>query len=163
LLISSQFGYRARHSTTLQYIRLTDLVSLNFNNNMSTAAVFLDIKKAFDTTWHPILLYKLSEIQFPISLIKLIASFLINRTFKVSVEGELSSPRKLTAWVSQGSGHAPVLYSLYIHDARAAPRIHHALFADDTCVYATEKHERRLFNTFQRCLTAVWSCCQYWN
>jgi hypothetical protein len=27
--------------------------SLNFNNKMSMAAVFLDIEKAFDTTWHP--------------------------------------------------------------------------------------------------------------
>jgi hypothetical protein len=59
LLNASQFGFRARHSTTLQCMRLTDHVTLNFNNNMSTAAVFLDIEKAFDTTWHRGLLYKL--------------------------------------------------------------------------------------------------------
>jgi hypothetical protein len=57
LLNASQFGFRARHSTTLQCMRLTDHVTLHFNNNMSTAAVFLDIEKAFDTTWHPGLLY----------------------------------------------------------------------------------------------------------
>jgi hypothetical protein len=45
-----QFGFRARHSTKLQCMRLTDQVTLKFNNNMSTAAVFLDIEKAFDTT-----------------------------------------------------------------------------------------------------------------
>jgi hypothetical protein len=78
-------------------MRLTDHVSLNFNNNISTAAVFLDIEKAFDTTWHSGLLYKLTELQFPINLIKLIASFLTNRKFKVSVEGEISSPRKVAA------------------------------------------------------------------
>jgi hypothetical protein len=33
-----------------------DHVTLNFDNSMSTASVFLDIKKAFDTTWHPGLL-----------------------------------------------------------------------------------------------------------
>jgi hypothetical protein len=71
-----QIGFRARHSTTLQCMRLTDHVTLNFNNNMSTAAVFLDIEKAFDTTWHPGLLYKLSELEFPTNLIKLISSFL---------------------------------------------------------------------------------------
>jgi hypothetical protein len=49
LLNASQFGFRARHSTTLQCMRLTDHVTLNFNNKMSTAAVFLDIEKAFDT------------------------------------------------------------------------------------------------------------------
>jgi hypothetical protein len=35
-------------------------MTLNINNNMSTAAVFLDIEKAFDTTWHLGLLYKLN-------------------------------------------------------------------------------------------------------
>jgi hypothetical protein len=50
LLNASQFGFRAGHSTTLQCMRLTNRVTLNFNNNMSTAAVFLDVKKAFVTT-----------------------------------------------------------------------------------------------------------------
>jgi hypothetical protein len=86
---ASQFGFHARHSTTLQCIRIADHVTLNFNNNMSTAAVFLDIEKAFDTTW----LYKLSKLQFPTSLIKLISSFLSQRKFRVSVEGEISTPR----------------------------------------------------------------------
>jgi hypothetical protein len=42
---------------------------------LSTAAVFLDIETASDTTWHPGLLYKLSELEFPNNLIKLISSF----------------------------------------------------------------------------------------
>jgi hypothetical protein len=45
----SQFDFRVEHSTSLQYIRLVDHITLNFNSNMSTAAVFLDIEKAFDT------------------------------------------------------------------------------------------------------------------
>jgi hypothetical protein len=94
-------------------MRLTDQVSLNFNNNISTAAVFLDIEKAFDTIWQPGLIHMLSGLQFPISLIKLIVSFLTNRKFKVSVDGELSSPRKVAAGVPQVSVLVPVLYSLY--------------------------------------------------
>jgi hypothetical protein len=31
---------------------LDDHFTLNFNNNMSMAAVFLDVEKAFDKTWH---------------------------------------------------------------------------------------------------------------
>jgi hypothetical protein len=49
LLNAGQFAFRARHSTTLQCMRLMDHVTLNFND-MSTAAVFLDIEKALDTT-----------------------------------------------------------------------------------------------------------------
>jgi hypothetical protein len=59
MLNASPFVFRARHSTTLQNMSLTDHFTLKFNNNMSTAAVFLDIEKIFDTTWHPGLLCKL--------------------------------------------------------------------------------------------------------
>jgi hypothetical protein len=45
-------------------MRLTDHITLNFNNKMSTAAVLFDIVKAFDTLWHPGLLYKLSTMEF---------------------------------------------------------------------------------------------------
>jgi hypothetical protein len=61
LLNTCQFGFHARHSMTLQCMRLAHHVTLHFNNNMSTAVVFLDIEKAFDTTWQPGLLYKLSK------------------------------------------------------------------------------------------------------
>jgi hypothetical protein len=47
LLNACQFGFRSRHSTTLQCMRLIDHVTLNVNNNnnMSMAVVFLDIEK----------------------------------------------------------------------------------------------------------------------
>jgi hypothetical protein len=70
-------------------MRLVDNVTLNLKNNMSTAAVFLDIEKAFDATWHTGFLYKLSKLDFSTSLIKLISSFLSNMKFSVSVEGNL--------------------------------------------------------------------------
>jgi hypothetical protein len=44
---ANQFGFRVRDGTTLQCVRLTD-VTLNVNDNMSTAEVLLDIEKAFD-------------------------------------------------------------------------------------------------------------------
>jgi hypothetical protein len=91
LINASQFGFRARHSTTLQCVRLMGHVTLNFNSNMSTAAVFLDIEKAFDTMWLISLLYKLSTLKFSISLIKLISSFLSQRKFRFSAEGEIHS------------------------------------------------------------------------
>ncbi|PNF38110.1 hypothetical protein B7P43_G15356, partial [Cryptotermes secundus] len=89
LLDASQFGFRACHSKTLQCKRLADHMTLNFNNKMSTAAVFLDIKKAFNTTWHSYLLYKLTKLEFSNSLTKLIGSFLSKRKFMVLVEGQM--------------------------------------------------------------------------
>jgi hypothetical protein len=53
---------------------------------MSTAVVFLDIGKDFDTTRHPGLLYKLHKLKLATNLIKLIK-------FTASVEGTMYKPR----------------------------------------------------------------------
>jgi hypothetical protein len=140
LLNANQFGFRARHSTTLQCMRLTDHVTLTFNNNnMSTTAVFLDIERAFDTTWHTGLLYKLSKLDFSASLIKLISPFLYIRKFFVSVENEMSAPRIMKAGVPQGSVLSPILFNMYVSETPQAIEVHLALFADDTCLYTTER------------------------
>jgi hypothetical protein len=65
-----------------------------------------------------------------IKLIKLIASFLTGRKFKILVEGEFSTLRKTAAGVPQGPVLAPILYSLHINYAPAAPGTHLAVFAD---------------------------------
>jgi hypothetical protein len=110
-------------------------MTLNFNNNMSTAAVFLDIGKASDITWHTGLLYKLSEFQFPTSLVKLVSSFLSQRKSSVSMEGENSTPREMQAGLPQGSVLSSTLYNMYINDASKPSNTWYllALFADDTC------------------------------
>jgi hypothetical protein len=91
-------------------------VTLNFNNIVSTAPVFLDTEKAFDTTWHIGLLHKLSELKLPIDLIlvKLLSSFLSQRKFRVSVTGEMSMPTDIRPGLPQASGLSPTLYSLYL-------------------------------------------------
>jgi hypothetical protein len=87
---------------------------------MPTTAVFLDTE-AFDTTWHLGLPYKLSELKFSISLISLLAlSFLRENS------------RDIQAGVLQGS----VLYPSY--DRPQTPGFYLGLFADDTCIYATD-------------------------
>jgi hypothetical protein len=66
-------------------MRFTD-VTVNFNNNMSTSAVSLDTEKAFYTTWKLGLLYKVYNLKFLVSLIKIITSFLSQGKL-ASVEG----------------------------------------------------------------------------
>ena len=60
----------ARHGKTRQCLRLTD-ITLNFDNDQSTAAVFLDTEKSFDTTWHTGLIYKLLKLNLSESTVKL--------------------------------------------------------------------------------------------
>jgi hypothetical protein len=45
-------------------MRLIDHITLNLNNNASTAVVFLNIEKAFVTTRHLGLLDELSKLKF---------------------------------------------------------------------------------------------------
>jgi hypothetical protein len=80
---------------------------------MSTAAVFLDIEKAFDTTWHSGLICKLSELEFSTSLIKLIASFLTGRKFKILVEDEFYTPKKFLQGCLKVSSFPPN-FTVYI-------------------------------------------------
>jgi hypothetical protein len=142
-------------------MRLMDHVTLNFNN-LSMAAVFLDIEKAFDTTWHPGLLYKLLKLNFSVSTVKLISSFLSNRKFKVSVEGEMSTPREIQAGVPHGSVLSLMLYNVYRNDAPQTPGTQLALFANDTCMYATDRKEGFTIRKLQHDLTAMEEWCERW-
>ena len=52
-LFSKQFGFRNKHSTTHALIDLTETIRKALDDNEFTCGVFLDLKKAFDTskTW----------------------------------------------------------------------------------------------------------------
>jgi hypothetical protein len=80
LLNASQFGFRARHSTTLQCMMLTHQATLN-SNNFSGCGIF------GYTIWRLGLLYIISKQKFSISLFKHISSFLAKEKFSVMVEG----------------------------------------------------------------------------
>jgi len=73
LLRDEQFGFRPKHSTALKLARLVERVSRNFDEKRLTGAVFLDVAKAFDTVWVAGLLYKLTNLNFPSYLFKVIS------------------------------------------------------------------------------------------
>jgi hypothetical protein len=126
--------------------------------------VFLDIEKAFDITWHLGLLYKLSELKFLISLVKLISSFLSQRKFRFSVEGTMSSPRDIcTSRMSQGSILSPTLYIIYLNDTPQTPGVYIGLFADGTCLYATDPKEGCVHRSLQQGLSAIETRCERWH
>jgi hypothetical protein len=117
---------------------------------MSTAAVFLDIEKAFDSSWLTGLLYTLSKLDFPFRLIKLISIFLSNRQFWVSLGGVMPTPKMIQAEVPQGSVLSSTLYNMYINDTSQTIGLNLALFADDTCLYATDRNEGYVLRKVQR-------------
>jgi hypothetical protein len=65
--------------------------------------------------------------------------------------------------VPQGSILAPTLNSLYINDAPQSPDVHLALFADDTCIYSSDRKEAYVLRKLQRGLTLMELWCGRWN
>ena len=80
------------------------------------AAVFLDLKKAFDTVDHVILLSKLFEYGIGGIAHDCFKSYLENRTHKFYVNGSLSDSEFLACGIPQGAILGPFLFILDIND-----------------------------------------------
>jgi hypothetical protein len=116
LLRDEQFGFRPRHSTSLQLARLGERITRNYSEKGLTGAVFIDVGKAFDTVWIDCLLYKLTLLNFPSYIVHTISSYLKDRTFEASFQKATSSRRIMRVGVAQGGLISPVLFSLYVND-----------------------------------------------
>jgi hypothetical protein len=46
---------------------------------------------------------------------------------------------------------------------RQTPDVYVALFADDICLYATDRREGFVVRKLQRCLSSVETWCERWN
>ena len=104
-----QSGFRSMHSTTSALLETT-------NNCLLNGVLFIDLKKAFDTIDHEIILRKLANYGVDPNVLRFFASYLCNRSQKCTVNGALSSVSKLTCGVPQGSILGPLFFLIYIND-----------------------------------------------
>ena len=111
-----QFGFRPRHSMSLQLARLVERITRNFGEKRLIGPVFLDVAKAFDTDWIDGLLYKLTHLKFPAYIVQTISSYLQCRTFKAFFQMAISSRRGMQVGVAQGGLISPLLFSVYVND-----------------------------------------------
>ncbi|MDD9361468.1 MAG: reverse transcriptase family protein, partial [Anaplasma sp.] len=97
--------------------------------------VYLDIKKAFDTVNHSILLNKLHQYGFRGKTSQLFSSYLSDRKQCVVINDFTSTPRTVLTGVPQGSVLGPILFSLYVNDFPSILKYSEALmYADDTAL-----------------------------
>jgi hypothetical protein len=136
-LKNQQFGFRSKHSTTQQILRITETVSIRYNENKSTALTTLDLEKAFDKVWHDALIHKLEMYGFPTYLIKIVFSFLRQRKSFVIINGKKSYRFAVHAGVPQGSPLSPFLFTVFINDIPVPKHCKIAVFADDTALLSS--------------------------
>jgi len=80
LMRDEQFGFRPRHSTSLQLTRLVERITRNLGGKRLTGAVFLDLAKAFDPVWIDGL-RKVTLLNLPSYIDHTVSSYLRDRTF----------------------------------------------------------------------------------
>lgn len=156
ILINEQFGFRTKHSTTQQLLRVSSKIIEGFNKNEMSGIVFLDVAKAFDRVWHDGLLSKMIHMQFPPYLINLIQSYLSSRSFFVYINNASSTVRPILAGVPQGSIVGPVLFNLFTNDI---PTVHNkvelALYADDAAIISQSTNTHELGRQLQPALDDI--------
>ena len=120
-------------------IQMCDEWYANMDKGKLNGVVFLDIRKAFDSINHNILLEKL-ETQFGISNneLKWFKSYLTNREQVCAINGHLSSPQNIVCGVPQGSILRPLLFLLYINDLPTSLKESTPfLYAADTQIFSS--------------------------
>ena len=79
LLVNCQSGFRSLHSTLTSLLEASNSWSVNIDNGLINGVIFIDLKKAFDTIDHKILLRKLVSYGIDHTALKWFDSYLSDR------------------------------------------------------------------------------------
>jgi retron-type reverse transcriptase len=146
IISPSQFGFRKSHSTVHPLTLFINSIGQALNEKRHSIAIFCDLKKAFDTVDHNILLKKLAKIGVSEAALKWFKSYLSDRYQYVSIGSSASNLCSIKIGVPQGSILGPLLFLIYINDLPKISNLLNFLYADDTTLLSS--HTDQLFNRF---------------
>ena len=132
LLYEHQCGFRRAHSTYQPILHFCNNVLASLASKQLNLAIFIDLKKAFDTVSIDVLLGKLDHYGIVGRANLWFANYLRNRTQYTLANGIRSNPRTVSIGVPQGSVAGPLLFLILINDLAKATDFGTILFADDT-------------------------------
>ena len=145
ILNERQYGFREKSATAFALIDLMDDLTNAIDNREYTVGVFIDLKKAFDTLDHDILLRKLDHYGVRGLPLQWLRSYLQNRSQFVSYNSNDSSYLPIRCGVPQGSILGPLLFIIYINDlCNVSDVLKFFLFADDTNIFYSDKSVERV-------------------
>ncbi|CAF3542565.1 unnamed protein product [Rotaria socialis] len=152
LMNPNQFGFRPGRSAEMALALITETIAQHKSQNHQVSVVQRDISHAFDTIWHDGLKYKLSNLNLPSPFLRLLCSYLTDRTGRVTLHGTHGPSFPIRAGVPQGGVLAPTLFIQYTADI---PNDHHyshnISYADDETqvVFTNNKNLRHLTHNLQ--------------
>ena len=130
---TNQFGFLRQRSSVQQLLKSLFPSLFPFNHKSQVDTVYFDIRKAFDSVSHGLLLDKLVDIGISASVWRFMRAYLDSRQQCVSVDNTRSSFLPVSSGVPQGSILGPLLFLIYANDLSSYISYSKVfIYADDT-------------------------------